>query len=85
MSSSSDFVIGTNELHSLSTKASANTIISNNQNGEMARIDVNGVFRVNVEPTDENTKLFIEIVNQLLNNGARLTRVEVNGDQNHSL
>lgn len=49
-------------------------------NKEVARIDSDGVFRVKVDPTDENTKAFIEAVNRCLQNGIKLTKVEINGE-----
>lgn len=49
-------------------------------NKEVARIDSNGVFRVKVDPTDENTKAFIEAVNSCLQNGVKLTKVETDGE-----
>ncbi len=85
MSSYSDLVYSTSKLSFLSSGAAANTVIFYNQNEETARIDANGVFRVTVEPTDENTKAFIKLVNQLLSNGIQLTKVEINGDQDPSL
>lgn len=48
-------------------------------NKELARIDADGVFRVKVDPTDENTKLFIAAVNSILQSGIKLTKVEIDG------
>lgn len=37
-----------------------------NQNGNVAVIDREGVFRVTIDPTEENTKAFIELVEKHL-------------------
>ena len=48
----------------------------------LAEITPDGIFRVHVDPTDENTKAFIDLVNRSLRGDSPLTAMEViNGEQ----
>lgn len=55
--------------------APPNTIVlSNKEVGEIVRIENDGTFRVKVDPTDVNAKMFIECVNRCLD--TFITKVE---------
>jgi len=43
----------------------------------VATIDADGIFRVNVDPTDENAKLFVELVEKYLSHRT-LTSMQIN-------
>jgi hypothetical protein len=71
--------VATGEFIPAVEQAPPNTIVlSNKEVGEIVRIEKDGTFRVKVDPTDVNARMFIECVNRCLETS--ITKVEGQAD-----